>query len=306
MYLKITLKNFKMNNYKLNKLVWTACVTPFDASGENIDYLSLENLLKIQEKANNGILICGSTGESLALKDEERYQLVKFATNLNLNVPIMVGVPSHNFYHAIEFIEFCNNFPISGYLMSTPIYSKAGIIGQTQWFSKLIEKSNFPVMLYNIPSRAGSSLYPETIQRLSQEKKLWAIKESNNNTSAIPLYKQAASDVLIFCGDDNMMPQMADDGAFGLVSVASNAWPNAVIKYVDKSLKNRKLVEKVWIESTNALFSTSNPVPIKALLYYLGVINHPTVRLPLSLLDIPSIEQLKLANYSIKEWEINN
>ncbi len=216
--------------------LWTACVTPFSYNGDSIDYNSLQRLLTIQAEAENGVVLLGSTGESLSLTDSEKRTLVEFVCKLKLSTKIIIGVPGVNLYQTLEWLDFCKDMPIHGYLITTPIYAKPGIMGQTLWFEKLLEKAHVPAMFYNIPSRAGVSLHTETVRNLSSHKKFWAIKDSSGTVGTLAQYKKVAPNIEVFCGDDNMMPDMAAKGATGLVSVASNVWPHVAHKYVKQCL----------------------------------------------------------------------
>lgn len=266
--------------------LWTACVTPFNDDGSQIDYDSLNALIKRQEQAANGIIVLGSTGEAISLKDHERKEIVKFVCALELKVPLMVGVPSHNLYQALEWLDFCHDLPIDGYLMTTPIYTKPGIIGQTLWFETLLKAGQKPSMLYNIPSRAGVKLHAETVHNLQNNEYFVAIKDSSGHLENLVEYKTIAPQIHIFCGDDHMMPAMASEGASGLISVASNIWPDATKRYVQRCLAGNPMVSKEWWHAVQALFATSNPIPIKAILHEAGIIKHDTVRLPLCIKDL--------------------
>ncbi|QKX01857.1 4-hydroxy-tetrahydrodipicolinate synthase [Wolbachia endosymbiont of Cruorifilaria tuberocauda] len=306
----------------LSPFLWTACVTPFDYRGD-IDYRGLCRLLMMQAKAENGVVLLGSTGECLSLTDHERRTLVNFVCELELSMKIIVGVPGVNLYQTLEWLDFCKDMPIYGYLMTTPIYTKPGTVGQTLWFEKLLEKAHVPAMLYNIPSRAGVSLYVETVHNLSNHEKFWAIKDSSGTVDTLVEYKKVAPNIEIFCGDDNMILDMATYGAVGLVSVASNLWPCIAHEYVKRCLlplqgmamKSRdeisaqmtrslaKDLTNIWQQACKALCVASNPIPIKALLHDIGVIEYGTVRLPLSTEDLPSMETLRQANKIVYELE---
>ncbi|RDD35571.1 Dihydrodipicolinate synthase [Wolbachia endosymbiont of Cylisticus convexus] len=283
--------------------LWTACVTPFNYNGNSIDYQSLQRLLAIQTEAKNGIVLLGSTGESLSLSDSEKRTLVKFVCKLKLNTKIIIGVPGVNLYQTLEWLDFCTDMPIHGYLMTTPIYAKPGIMGQTLWFEKLLEKAHVPAMLYNIPSRAGVSLNTETVHNLSSHEKFWAIKDSSGTVDTLIEYKKVALNIEVFCGDDNMISDMAAKGAAGLVSVAANVWPRVVHEYVKQCMSGKNSQADSWQQACKALFTASNPIPTKALLHNIGLIEHKTVRLPLSTEDLPSIETLRQANEMILRWK---
>ncbi|WP_375315794.1 4-hydroxy-tetrahydrodipicolinate synthase [Wolbachia endosymbiont (group A) of Colletes cunicularius] len=283
--------------------LWTACVTPFNCNGDGIDYRSLQRLLTIQAEAENGVVLLGSTGEGLSLTDSEKRTLVEFLCKLKLNTKIIIGVPGVNLYQTLEWLDFCKGMPIHGYLMTTPIYAKPGIMGQTLWFEKLLEKAHVPAMLYNIPSRAGINLHPETVHNLSDHEKLWAIKDSSGTVGTLAQYKKVAPNIEVFCGDDNMISDMAAYGAAGLVSVASNVWPRIAREYVKQCLSGKNFQADSWQQACKALFIASNPIPTKALLHDIGLIEHQTVRLPLSTEDLPSVEVLRQANEMVLEWE---
>ncbi|WP_438456288.1 4-hydroxy-tetrahydrodipicolinate synthase [Wolbachia endosymbiont of Kerria lacca] len=283
--------------------LWTACVTPFNCSGDSIDYQSLQRLLTMQAEAENGVVLLGSTGESLSLTDSEKRTLVEFVCELKLNTKIIIGVPGVNLYQTLEWLDFCKGMPIHGYLMTTPIYAKPGIMGQTLWFEKLLEKAHVPAMLYNIPSRAGVSLHAETVRNLSSHEKFWAIKDSSGTVDTLTQYKKVAPNIEVFCGDDNMIFDMAAKGAAGLVSVAANVWPSVVHEYVKQCMSGKNPQADSLQQACKALFTASNPIPTKALLHDIGLIEHKTVRLPLSTEDLPSIETLRQANKMILGWK---
>ncbi|WP_265031178.1 4-hydroxy-tetrahydrodipicolinate synthase [Wolbachia endosymbiont (group A) of Tiphia femorata] len=276
--------------------LWTACVTPFNCNGNDIDYRSLQRLLTMQVKAENGVVLLGSTGESLSLTDSEKRTLVEFVCELKLNTKIIIGVPGVNLYQTLEWLDFCKDMPIHGYLMTTPIYAKPGIMGQTLWFEKLLEKAHVPAMFYNIPSRAGVCLHVETVRNLSSHEKFWAIKDSSGTVDTLAQYKKVAPNIEVFCGDDNMISDMAAYGAAGLVSVAANVWPRVAHEYVKQCLNGRSPQADSWQQACKALFIASNPIPTKALLHDIGLIEHKTVRLPLSTEDLPSVEALRQVN----------
>lgn len=285
------------------QILWTACVTPFNQDGSGIDYESLERLLRYQEQAGAGIVLLGSTGEGLSLTDQERREIVTFACKLNLKTEILVGVPSHNFIAAQEWLEFCNDMPINGYLMTTPIYTKPGVQGQTKWFEALLDKSKHLAMLYNIPGRAAIKLHTDVIKNLQSHEKFWAIKDSSGTIESLAEYKIAAPNIAVFCGDDYMMPAMAAMGGAGLVSVVSNAWPAATKLYVQLCLNGQKLKSKIWYQVCKAVFSASNPIPIKVLLSGAGLISYETVRLPLSALDLPNRKELAKYHEIMMNWK---
>ncbi|MEI6284929.1 MAG: 4-hydroxy-tetrahydrodipicolinate synthase [Bacillota bacterium] len=287
----------------LEQILWTATVTPFTADGSAVDYPSLENCLRRQEKSGNGIVLMGSTGEGLSFTNKERREIAEFACGLNLQTQLVIGVPSHNFYSALEWLDFCNSLPIQGYLLTTPIYTKPGVMGQTHWYEAMLDKAAHPAILYNIPGRAAVRLHPEAVRNLRGHERFEAIKDSSGVVDSIVEYKTVAPEIAVYCGDDYMMSATAAEGSCGLISVIANAWPEATRRYVKHCLKGGKIPSRIWWHACKAMFTASNPIPVKALMQDMGIITSDTVRLPLSMEDLPS--RLPLMEYRdrIENWE---
>lgn len=287
----------------INNNVYTALVTPMLESGE-IDFLSFKRLLRRQENADCGVLILGSTGEALALTYEEQCQIVIFASNLDLKVPLLVGVGGYQLQQQLKWIKFCNTQTIDVFLMVTPIYAKPGTKGQTAWFSALINASQKPCMLYNVPSRTGVNLCFDTFAALSNHPNLWALKEASGDILCFKRYVQIAPHVKVYSGEDAMIPEFAKVGAKGLVSVVSNLWPKQAKAYVLTSLcfEADQVLSFLWQNATAACFSVANPIPTKAWLAYIREINSGTLRLPLIASELTSVELLQQADSQIQMY----
>ncbi len=293
---------FDVKNYSL----WTALITPMKANGE-IHFNDLEKLLKRQEAAGVGVVLLGSTGEGLALDDEEKRSVLTFASNLNLKVPLMSGLGGFNLKQNLKFIEFVETLKnIHGYLMVTPLYAKPGVVGQTEWFKALMDKANKPCMLYNVPSRTGVTLPFETVKNLVNHKNFWAIKEASGSVVEFEKYRQAAPNKMLYSGDDSMTPYFALSGSKGLVSVAGNVWPSEVLSFVKTCLNSnaQKVSEMmpVWNSAIKSLFTAANPTCPKVLLHKLGVIETSTLRAPLTNNEPVNIEELIQNHKQITEW----
>jgi len=214
----------------------------------------------------------------------------------------VVSVPSIDLPGALTWIDFCKTFPVAGYLMAPPVYTKPGIKGLAAWFKALMDRADAPVMLYNIPSRSGVRLHPDTVHLLKDHPNLWAIKDSGGGVESVMDYQIAAPKAHVFCGDDHMMPAMAACGAMGLVSIASNVWPQGVKAYVEGCLPGNCPEPLTWWNGTKVFGLASNPIPIKALMHHLGLISSPAVRLPLHQDDLASKTPLIHAHESITAW----
>lgn len=273
----------------------------------SIHFEDLERLAKRQDEAGVGILLAGSTGEGLALSGGEKKKVVEFVAGLNLAVPIMVGVGGFNHTTQAKWIIHCNSLDIDAFLLVTPLYAKPGIKGQTTWFRHLMDISEKPCMLYNIPSRTGVKMSPEVLTSLKNHKNLWAVKEASGSVSDFKIFRITLPDLPLFSGDDALMPDFAIEGGRGLVSVASNIWPKATKLYVEKCLKGEtESLFPVWPDAVKELFSAANPIPAKCLLKEKGLISHTTLRLPLIEDDLANTEKLLKADQQVNHWYKNN
>lgn len=290
-----------INSYK----VWTALITPMNDDG-SVDYKTLEKLLRQQEIAGNGLTILGSTGEALNIDDDEKKKILELACGMNLSVPLMAGVGGVNLNTQTAWIEYLNSLPLDCYLLVVPLYAKPGPHGQYGWFSALMDAANKPCMIYNVPGRTAKILEFETLKMLSGHKNLWAIKEASGSEEEFAKYAKAAPNALMMSGDDLMLPAFSKIGAKGVVSVASNVWPEATNLYAKLCVDGIFKDQNVWGPAIEALFCASNPVPVKALMHHKGVINSAKVRLPLSEKDMPDINIVKKADSAIREWFESN
>ena len=285
--------------------VFTAMITPFNKDG-SVDFESFEYLLLKQQEAKVGTLVLGSTGEGLNLNSQEKRAIVKFSKELNLNVPLMVGIGGHSIQAQKEFITYCDEVGVDSYLLVTPLYAKPGKEGQFEWFSELLSTIETPCVLYNVPSRTGVKLHPEVPARLSEKfSHVVGVKEASGSVEEFKEFRKHSPDLDFYSGDDGLTEAFVKEGGIGLVSVASNVWPTQTRKMVDLMLDGNfdELFED-WEESAKALFSASNPVPTKVLLQHKGWITQTNVRLPLSLKDLTheGEEALLEADRKINLW----
>ena len=286
--------------------LWTAVITPLELSGA-IDYPNFEKILRMQEAAGNGVVILGSTGEALNLSLTERESLVNFTISRHLKIPVLVGVGGFDLPGTLEWLEFLEQRPVQGYLMVTPIYSKPGEDGQRRWFETLLNAVTRPCMLYNVPSRAGVDLNFNAVKTLRDHPNFWALKEASGSPEKFSTYRNLLPNQKLFSGDDALMLEFAKRGAQGLVSVSGNLWPEATALYVARCLANQADgLFPLWANACNALFKAANPIPAKALLAHLRIIDSPLVRLPLSHWDYQHLADLITFDLQIKNWFLEN
>jgi len=282
--------------------LWTALVTPFDENSQ-VDFPSLKAIAQAQAKAGNGILLLGSTGEGLALTTQEQYSIVQFICDLKLNTPLMVAVGGYNLPEQISWIERCNTLPIHSYLLGTPLYAKPGTVGQTQWFSALLDSSNHPCMLYNVPSRSGVSISVETLTNVQNHRNCWALKEASGDLNQFLNFRQHCPNIDLYSGEDDMLPYLVSAGVKGLISVCANVWPQATKLYVERCLQgNVQGMFPLWKKAISTLFSVANPIPAKILMHHQKVIETPILRPPLTHLELTNHDALLESEEAICQW----
>lgn len=285
-----------------NTQLWTALITPMNTDG-SVDLKSLEKIAIEQERAENGILLIGSTGEGLALDDDEKQQVVECVANLELNTPVMVGVGGMNVQKQVSWVDKCNSLNIDAYLMVTPLYSKPGPKGQFEWFKTLLDASEKPCMLYNIPSRTGIDLPFEVAEKLADHPNMWAIKEASGSTDIYREFRDRVPSVPLYSGDDALVSTFAEFGCSGSVSVAANVWPEETKLYTKLCLSgNTDSLFPLWKKAVKALFSASNPIPTKILMHSRGDISTATLRLPLIKTELDDSAELLQIDEEIKQW----
>lgn len=289
----------------INVPLWTALITPFDASGQ-VDFDTLTNIARHQADANNGILLLGSTGEGLALTPQEQLAVVEHVCSLSLSVPIMVGVGGYQLPQQIDWIKACNQLPIAAYLLSTPLYAKPGAVGLTQWFSALLDASAFPCMVYNVPSRSGVNIPITTIQAIQSHQHCWSMKEASGDLNTFLGYREHCTEIDLYSGEDAMMPYLAGANVKGLVSVAANAWPSETRLYVELALQGKhETLFPVWQQAVDALFQVANPIPVKKVMEIQGRLAGAVLRAPLTLAELAANNNLDQINQLVEGWYEN-
>lgn len=262
-------------------------VTPFQADGQ-IDYEGLRNL--IEHLIDGGVqylVSLGTTGESATLNAQERKQVWAFTAEVvNKRVNLVAGIGGNNTHEVVEQIK---EFDTNGYdaiLSSSPHYNKPTQEGIYQHYKAIAQVASLPVILYNVPSRTGSTISAETTVRLARDfKNIIGIKEASGNFDLFnQLMRDKPEDFLFISGDDPVTLPMMALGAVGVISVIGNALPKQLSTMVQLLLKNDfKAAQKVHsslIEFTRLMFIEGNPAGVKSALKHLGVCGDG-VRLPL-------------------------
>ena len=264
----------------------TAIATPFNENGVNLN--EFKKLLKFQLENNvDAIIVCGTTGEASTMTKDEKISTIKCAIEtVNNKVPIIVGTGSNNTKQAIENSKLAESLGADGLLIVTPYYNKCTQKGLIQHYKKIAESVSIPIILYNVPSRTGVSIEPETCLELSKIPNIVAIKEASGNISQVAKIAHLCGNNLnIYSGNDDQIIPILSLGGFGVISVLSNIKPqlshDIVINYLNGNLETATNLQLNALPLIQLLFSEVNPIPVKAALNILGY-DFGTPRLPLN------------------------
>ncbi len=284
--------------------IWTALVTPFKENLE-IDWEAFRAILEDQKAAKvAGVIPCGTTGESPTLSVDEKKKLIQVTLEVmkGSGVGVVAGTGSNSTPETVELSRWASSQGVDGVLIVTPYYNKPSQAGMEAHFHAVAEAVTCTVVLYNVPGRTGVNLAPETIAKLAKHPRIRALKEATGNvalTSEIRSHLKLAGQKLdILSGDDATFLPLLCVGASGVISVASNLFPRAMVALQEAFEKGdqKKALElhDQYTPLFRDLFVESNPVPIKAALQHTGFCG-PTVRPPLAPLGAESRKRLGLA-----------
>ncbi|MBP3198230.1 MAG: 4-hydroxy-tetrahydrodipicolinate synthase, partial [Butyrivibrio sp.] len=259
-----------------------------------------ERLIEFQiQNGTDAIIVCGTTGEAATMTEEEHMEVVKFCIEkVNKRIPVIAGTGSNCTKTAVELSKLAEEYGADGVLLVTPYYNKATQEGLYAHFSAVADAINIPIILYNVPSRTGCNIQPETAVRLCREKKnIVGIKDATGNIAQTSRMMQLAEGCIdLYSGnDDEIVPIMAV-GGLGVISVLSNVAPKETHEICQKCLDGdftgaRDLQFKA-LPLVKALFSEVNPIPVKSALEMIGFKAGP-LRLPLTKMETAHEEVLR-------------
>lgn len=276
-----------------------ALVTPFDSKGM-INEEEFSKLIDWHiEKGTEGILVCGTTGESATLTHDEHKKLIELASSkINKRIPLIAGCGSNSTQEALELTEYAKKVDADYSLVITPYYNKPTQEGLYQHFKKIADSVDIPIIIYNVPSRTGSNILPVTVARLYKDcKNIVGIKEASGSLDQITkIMSLVDENFLLLSGSDEVtLPILAVGGA-GAVSVVANILPKEnqqlISSFLDGDLVTARKLQLQLYEIIKALFIETNPIPVKTSLGLMGLIK-PFMRLPLCEMSQDSLAQLK-------------
>lgn len=268
------------------KGVATALITPMNQDG-SVNFARLESLVNEQIEAGiDALVICGTTGEKSTLRYDEHVQVIEIASKAcNKRVPIIAGTGSNDTVYSVELCEDAEKAGADAFLMVTPYYNKTSQRGLVAHYNYIADRVNKPIILYNVPSRTGVAIQPETYKELSKHPNIVATKEANGDLSAVLKTRYLCGDDLaVYSGNDDQIVPIMSLGGIGVISVLSNLLPrethNICKDFFDGNLEKAAEAQIKYSGLINALFSDVNPIPIKTAMDIAGL-NAGPCRLPL-------------------------
>lgn len=275
-----------------------ALITPMDRNN-NINYETLEKLIEFQiNNSTDAIISCGTTGESSVLSSEERQKIIEFTIKkVNHRVPVIVGTGSNNTQTALEFSKQAEKLGADGLLIVTPYYNKCSQESLISHYNYIADRVSTPIILYNVPSRTGVNIQPETYLKLSEHSNICATKEASGNLSNILKTKYLCGDNLdIYSGNDDQIVPVLSLGGIGVISVLANVCPkethDIIYNYLNNNISISRDLQIKYTELIKLLFSDVNPVPVKKALNLMGF-DCGSCRLPLGELNSANTQKLQ-------------
>ena len=285
-----------------------AIVTPFLENGA-VDYDTFRELIEYQiANGTDCIIVCGTTGESSTLTHEEHLECIKVCTEVvNKRIRVVAGTGSNCTETAIYLSTEAEKYGVDGLLVVTPYYNKATQKGLIAHFTAIANSVKVPIILYNVPSRTGVNILPETAVTLAKTvDNIVAIKEASGNISQVAKLMQLADGCIdLYSGNDDQIVPIMSLGGKGVISVLSNVAPkethDIVRYYLDGKVKESLDLQLKALPLVEALFCEVNPIPVKKAVELMGKCNGK-LRMPLSTMEDANALKLKnaMADFGIK------
>lgn len=277
----------------------TALITPF--KNNRINYSKMEELIEYQiENQIDGIVVCGTTGESSTLSEAEKKKLIKFTIDTTAGrVPVIAGTGGNDTKKSIYMSKYAQDVGADYLLLVSPYYNKTTQAGLIKHYETIADNTSIPNILYNVPGRTGLNISAETTIKLSEHQNILGIKEASGNIpQAMKIIQECSEDFLVFSGNDDIIVPMLSIGSSGVISVLSNILPKQthdICKYYEEGeTKKAKSLQLTYLDLIQKLFIEVNPIPIKEAMNLLGfAVGSP--RLPLVNMSKKNIDLLYLS-----------
>lgn len=276
-----------------------ALITPMNDDG-SVNYEKLRELLEFHvTNKTDAIIICGTTGEASTLSDEEHLECIRFACEvINKRIPVIAGTGSNCTQSAIELSKEAEKSGVDGLLLVTPYYNKATQNGLKAHYKAIAKEVNVPIILYNVPSRTGTRLAPQTVVDLCHEvPNIVGVKDATGDISEVAeLMSLAKGTVDVYSGNDDQIVPVLSLGGKGVISVLSNILPkethDMVASYLDGDVVKSCEMQLKYFDLVKALFCEVNPIPVKKALNLMGM-EVGSLRLPLTEMEDANAKRLE-------------
>ncbi len=275
-----------------------AIITPFHEDG-SVNYECLAKILEDQiANSTDAIVICGTTGESATLSPKEHLDVIKYTVDVvNHRIPVIAGTGSNETAYAVELSNDAEKAGADGLLIVTPYYNKASQRGLAKHYQFIADRVSTPIIIYNVPSRTGCNVLPETYAELAEHKNIVAAKEATGDLSQIAKTIALCGDKLdIYSGNDDQIVPIMSLGGKGVISVLSNICPKVAhdipTLYLEGKCKESAELQLKYLELCNSMFMDVNPIPVKVAMNMMGMEVGP-LRLPLCEMDDAKTEKLR-------------
>ncbi len=268
-----------------------ALITPFTQDGE-VDYASLKKLVDYHVDAgSDGIVAVGTTGESATLTIEEHVKVVsKTVEFAEGRIPVIAGTGANATHESVTFSRLLNNSGIAGCLSVTPYYNKPTQEGLYLHYKAIAEESDVPQILYNVPGRTAVDLHPDTVARLSEIENIVALKDATGDLSRVQIHRElCGEDFILLSGDDSTGLEFVKAGGQGVISVTNNIAAADMATMLrlarEGKFEEAEVINQRLMPLHKNLFIESSPIPVKWAAHQLGLIEHGSLRLPLTVLS---------------------
>lgn len=276
-----------------------ALITPMNEDG-SVNYEKLRELLEFHvANKTDAIIICGTTGEASTLSDEEHLECIRFACEvINKRIPVIAGTGSNCTQSAIELSKEAEKSGVDGLLLVTPYYNKATQNGLKAHYKAIAKEVNAPIILYNVPSRTGTRLAPQTVVDLCHEvPNIVGVKDATGDISEVAeLMSLAKGTVDVYSGNDDQIVPVLSLGGKGVISVLSNILPkethDMVASYLEGDVAKSCEMQLKYFDLVKALFCEVNPIPVKKALNLMGM-EVGSLRLPLTEMEDANAKRLE-------------
>lgn len=276
----------------------TALITPFTEDGVNFE--ALGNIIDHQIDNNiDALVICGTTGEAATMPDREHLSVIDYAVKkVAGRVPVIAGTGSNDTAHCVELSVESQKLGADGLLITTPYYNKATQKGLIAHYDKVLEKTNLPIILYNVPGRTGMNYAIPTLKELARDERIVGIKEASGNIEYATSVAKEVPELTMYSGNDDMIVPLMSLGGKGVISVLSNIEPQGTHdlcqKWLDGDIAGSRELQFKYLDLIKALFCEVNPIPVKTAMNIMGF-NAGPLRLPLCDMDPANYARLEAA-----------